>query len=219
MTNQQAGAGGRDGINRASDVVAAQVREIRGRRGLTVKALAARCCELGAAELTANVLVNIEVRRRDVSVDELLVLALALDAAPTHLLTPPPGADTGLRITATVQAAPGDARSWVYGDAPLPECNAAIYLQEAADRGEPMQGSPDARAAAVLSARAAALADQYEQEAQSFLGRVRTQVTDLVGCLEDSVKAGVSADDLVQVLETVKARVQPARSVTGPGTD
>jgi hypothetical protein len=56
--------------------------------------LAARCAELGAGHLTENVIENIESgrrdkqgrRRRDVTVDELLTLAVALNVAPVHLL-------------------------------------------------------------------------------------------------------------------------------------
>jgi hypothetical protein len=79
-----------------SDVVAARVREVRTRRGMKVADLAARCAELGAKQLTAQALYKLEGQReradrrpRPVSVDELLVLAVALDVAPVHLLVPP----------------------------------------------------------------------------------------------------------------------------------
>src|SRR5689334_15634159 len=90
MTDPWVKASGHGAGIRASDLIAAQVKQLRARRGLTVKELASRCAELGGGDLTVNVLTNIEVRRRDVSADELLLLALALDVAPTHLLAPPP---------------------------------------------------------------------------------------------------------------------------------
>jgi hypothetical protein len=42
---------------------------------------------LGAAHITRSFIANIESRRRGLSVDDLLVLALALDVRPTELLT------------------------------------------------------------------------------------------------------------------------------------
>jgi hypothetical protein len=58
------------------------------------------------------------------------------------------------------------------------------------------------------------LVEQYESEAQEFLGRVRRQVVDLVDYLQESVNNGVPSDELVQVLETVKTKVSPPQSAT-----
>lgn len=209
MTDAQVEAIGQSAGIRASDLIAGQLKQLRARRKLTVKDLAARCQELGGTELTANVLTNIEVRRRDVSADELLLLALALDVAPIHLLTPPPDAATGLAVTPDVVADPEAAALWVRGDAALLPSRAAAYLEYAAERAGPTgRGSSD-HAAAVLRARTAGLAAQYETEAQHFLTKVRQQVTDLVDYLHDSVTSGVPTDDLADVLESVKLRVQP----------
>src|SRR5687767_10614537 len=109
MTSRQRGAGK---TIRASDAVAALVKQLRLRRDMRVKDLADRCRDLGAEQLTANVLTNIEVRRRGVSVDELLVLALALDVAPAYLLTPG-DASTTIAVTAS-EAHPADAvEQWI----------------------------------------------------------------------------------------------------------
>jgi transcriptional regulator with XRE-family HTH domain len=104
MTYEQVRRSRHGSTIRTSDLVAIQVKQLRGRRGLTVKDLAGRCRALGAEELTANVLTNIEVRRRDVSVDELFVLALALDAAPVHLLTPSDDQPVDVAVTSSVVA-------------------------------------------------------------------------------------------------------------------
>jgi transcriptional regulator with XRE-family HTH domain len=103
-----------------SDVVAARVREVRGKRGMTVAELAARCAELGVPELTAQALYKLEQRRqgklrpRPVTVDELLVLALALDIAPVHLLA---GLDDQAPYPATpsVSVRAVVARRWMRG--------------------------------------------------------------------------------------------------------
>ena len=105
-----------------SDEVAARVRQWRKRRGWKPADLAARCAELGAADLTENIIENIESRSRrggtrrprPVTVDELLVLALALDIAPVHLLA---GMEdqAPCPVTPSVSVRAVVARRWVRG--------------------------------------------------------------------------------------------------------
>jgi transcriptional regulator with XRE-family HTH domain len=197
---------------RASDAVAALVKQLRLRRGVTVKDLAGKCRDLGAEQLTANVLTNIEVRRRDVSVDELLVLALALDVAPAYLLTPG-DASTSIAVTAS-EVHPADAvEQWILGTAPLLSSGSTPYVQYAIERAAG-RGQQTDHASALLRARTSGLVEQYEAEAQLFLGKVRNQVVDLVDFLHESVTNGVPADELALVLESVKNRVSPPPSVT-----
>jgi transcriptional regulator with XRE-family HTH domain len=105
-----------------SDIVAARVRQVRKRRDWSPADLAARCAELGAADLTENVIENIESRSaraskrpRPVTVDELLVLSLALNVAPLHLLVPPDDDSEPYPVTATVTKSRADVRRWARG--------------------------------------------------------------------------------------------------------
>ncbi len=112
-----------------SDVVAARVREVRGKRGkrgkrgMTVAALAARCAELGAPGLTAQALYKLEGRRNDpaerpprpVTVDELLILARALNTPPLHLLVPPDDDDAPTPVTPGTEVPAVAARRWIRG--------------------------------------------------------------------------------------------------------
>lgn len=74
------------------------VKASRQQRGWTAARLAQRCAETGAPEITTAVIANIETgrrdqdgrRRRDVTVDELVAFARALDMRPSELF-----ADTG----------------------------------------------------------------------------------------------------------------------------
>jgi transcriptional regulator with XRE-family HTH domain len=108
-----------------SDVVAARVREVRGKRKLTVAEVADRCAALGAPDLTAQALYKLEGRRpgklrpRPVTVDELLVLAAALNVAPVHLLVPPDDPDAPYRVTAKVTTRRFSARAWIRGIGPI----------------------------------------------------------------------------------------------------
>lgn len=108
----------------AGDAVAAQVRRYRLRRDLSVRQLAEECAALGAPQLTAASLGNIERgqdqdakrKRRDVTVDELMVLARALGVPPLLLMVP-------LDSQPAIELVPGevwgiwDAVRWVTGEA------------------------------------------------------------------------------------------------------
>jgi transcriptional regulator with XRE-family HTH domain len=77
-----------------SDVVAARLQQLRKRRGWTARQLAEACAATGSPQLTENVIANIEAgrrdehgrRRRDVTVDELVAFARALDVSVGLLL-------------------------------------------------------------------------------------------------------------------------------------
>lgn len=77
-----------------SDVVAVKVRALRDREDMTRADLAERCARLGWPQLTAPAIGNLETgrrggdgqRRREVTVDELVVLALAFGISPLELL-------------------------------------------------------------------------------------------------------------------------------------
>ncbi|MEU7164991.1 helix-turn-helix transcriptional regulator [Streptomyces morookaense] len=129
----------------ASEVVAERVQELRKRQGLTAKDLAERCRLIGALGLTASVIANIESgrrdlqgrRRRQVTLEEWLILAQALHVAPIHLMVPvddnarfeltpePPTPPHGLN-----REGAGWVREWIRGEAPLSFTNERIYRAE-----------------------------------------------------------------------------------------
>ena len=106
-----------------SDVAAAQVARLRKTAGLTREQLAARCADLGWPALTVGVVGSIETgrpdetgrRRREVTVDELAILAAALNVPPLQLIYP-------LGAQRVVEMLPGRitdvwvAYRWAYGD-------------------------------------------------------------------------------------------------------
>jgi transcriptional regulator with XRE-family HTH domain len=109
-----------------SDVVAARVRQIRKRRDWSPADLAGRCAALGAADLTENVIENIESRSaraskrpRPVTVDELLALAVALNVAPVHLLVPPDDPGRPYEVTSQVRDDRSGVRAWIRGIGPF----------------------------------------------------------------------------------------------------
>ena len=102
----------------ASDLAARRIRQVRGRHGWTVKELARRCKDAGAARLTASVITNLETRRRpgrEITVEELLALASVLQVPPL-LLIAPLGADETLEITPGHGKGSLDAAAWIADD-------------------------------------------------------------------------------------------------------
>lgn len=77
-----------------SEAVAIMLKRIRQRKGLSRKQLAKECAQLGAPELSISAIGRIETgrpdstgrRRKRISVDELFVLAHALQISPLGLL-------------------------------------------------------------------------------------------------------------------------------------
>lgn len=120
-----------------SEVVGERVKQARKRRGWKATQLAERCAEVGASDLTAQAIANIENgrkdretqrRRRHVTVDELLALALALDVAPVHLLTPLD--EGGYWVTKTRGIKVGLVRHWIRGTEPPPKGDRRVFFSE-----------------------------------------------------------------------------------------
>ena len=123
-------------LHAVSDVIADRIRDVREKRKLTVRDLAARCAAAGAPELTADALFKLETRRaspgglpRPVTADELMVLALVLNVAPVHLLVPTDDRPA-YQITPTVTADPGDVRAFIRGQQALGDADPRDYMAE-----------------------------------------------------------------------------------------
>lgn len=99
--------------------VAANLRELRARRRLTVRDLSARLAELGQPVLPSGV-TKIEGEQRRVDADDLVALALALDVTPNRLLlTAGAGKLETIRLTPVVQASEAAAWRWAVGERPM----------------------------------------------------------------------------------------------------
>ena len=105
-------------------MVAERVKHYRRRLGWSVRQLAEECAWLGAPQLTEASLGNIERgpggkrKRRDVTVDELMILGYALGVPPLLLMIPL-GENEPLRITSKAELHPHLAWDVTTGAAPL----------------------------------------------------------------------------------------------------
>lgn len=102
----------------ASDLAGERIRQVRQRRGWTVRELASRCTDVGASHITAAVITDLETRRRSsrkITIDELLVLAHVLEVPPVLLFVPLDDAEV-LEIAPGVELGALDAAAWVADD-------------------------------------------------------------------------------------------------------
>lgn len=154
-----------------SDAVAARVREVRTRRGITAAELAERCTALGLPRFTAQSVYKIEGQResesrppRRVTVDELLALALALNVAPVNLLIPPDDIDAPYRVTAAVSEQAAYVREWIRGEMPL---GAADPREFYAETDSARRYYDTEFGAAVAARQQAAARRRHDQESES----------------------------------------------------
>lgn len=105
-----------------AEVIAQRVRKFRAQRGWSVRQLAEECAKAGAPQLTIASLGNIERgqdpeakrKRRDVTVEELLVLGYVLNVPPVLLMLPYGELDE-VSILPSVRAHPIAALDWING--------------------------------------------------------------------------------------------------------
>lgn len=126
-----------------SEVLARRLKDLRKRRGWSLQQLAEECAAAGADRLTENAIENIEHgrrdkggrRRRDLTVEEWLVLAYVLDVAPIHLLIPI-DADESTPYQVVPKGGPSSAihvRAWIRGLEPIGLVNPKLYFAEVPD--------------------------------------------------------------------------------------
>ncbi len=87
-----------DGTRDTAAAVAANLKAVRRRRGLTVRQLSERLKELGAPILPSGI-TKIEQGDRRVDVNDLMALAAALNISPARLLLPDVGERDLIQIT------------------------------------------------------------------------------------------------------------------------
>jgi transcriptional regulator with XRE-family HTH domain len=101
----------------ASDLAGIGVRQARQRHNWTAKDLADRCAAAGAPQITPTVITNLETRRRktrEITLDEVLVLAHVLEVPPLQLVVPQ-NASEELEVVPGVNLDALAAADWIAG--------------------------------------------------------------------------------------------------------
>lgn len=107
---------------------------------MSQEGLAARCAELGAPSVDRSVIANLEAgRRKRVTIEEVMALALALDATPLALLVPSEE-EARVAITQTRDASARELASWLGAIDPLDGQDPDVF-DETAEGVDAMVGS------------------------------------------------------------------------------
>ncbi|WP_108986970.1 helix-turn-helix domain-containing protein [Streptomyces coelicoflavus] len=110
------------------DTIRARTKQLRGHRGWTAAELGARLKPYGL-RWDRSIVANFEAgRRRTVSVNELLALALVFDVAPVNLLVPVN--DAPYQVAANRVEDADTVRAWVRGQKPLPGVDERTFFGE-----------------------------------------------------------------------------------------
>ncbi|MGV0050790.1 helix-turn-helix domain-containing protein [Mycobacterium colombiense] len=105
-------------VEQVRETLGANIARIRGMRGMTVRDLSARLQTLGL-RLSPSGVSEVETVRRKVSVDELLVIAIALNTSIIDLLTPADAVPLGV-AEGVEPLQPAWLEPWLRGEIPLP---------------------------------------------------------------------------------------------------
>ncbi|MFI1394095.1 helix-turn-helix domain-containing protein [Streptomyces sp. NPDC020681] len=101
------------------EAVALNVRTLRNRRNMTIYALSGVLARIGRP-ITPSAIAKIEKQQRQVTVDDLVALAAALDVSPLALLLPTVGSgQEGVRLAEDLEVTAAAAWEWADGQKPL----------------------------------------------------------------------------------------------------
>jgi len=205
MTSQDARRTGQT----VTQLTVSRLKAIRRRRGLSAPQLAARCAQLGAPEISGNVVANIESGRRQVNLDQLAALALALDVSPTHLLEADP--DASVQVTSTAQPDSPTWQAWLYARAPLPATNEAAFWAYCLEHPQ----DADASQALIEMARQQStrtthrIVAEMQEQSEARLAQVRSLAHHALDMIEEAA-AGSTQD--------VRDAITLARQLLEPGS-
>ncbi len=168
----------------ASAVVAERIRQLRKEKRWTQTDLAEAVTGFGHP-MHQTAIAKIEAKQRKVSVEDLLVLALALDVPPP-LLFLPFDRDEDLALTPTTATYPWRVWEWLHGEEPLPSRNtpewhrgsepALLYANVRDDQKQ------------VNRARLAIRTAEYEGD-QEAISRAKRRYVEALTALDEALEA------------------------------
>ena len=202
-----------------SDIVADRIRTARKRRGWSAQELADRLATAGSPELSMFVISNIESgrrkadgkRRRDVSVDELFVIACVLGVPPIHLLVPAAESEIPVEVAPGVQVSkPELMLRWIRGDETLPGIDPRGYFAATLEHVQAPDGQQTLAEYTrnVLHDQAREIVEQFNTEAEQLADRARQRMSTLTESLEQAINSGATGEELRDLLRTMGQKDQ-----------
>jgi transcriptional regulator with XRE-family HTH domain len=200
-----------------SDVAATRIRTARKRRGWSAQELADRLAAAGAPELSMFVISNIESgrrkadgkRRREVTVDELFLIAYVLGVPPIHLLVPAEESETPVEVAPNVRVDKSDLMlRWIRGDQTLPGVDPRGYFAATLEHVQAPDGQQTLAEYTrnVLHDQAREIVEQFNSEAEQLAARARDRVSALTESLEQAISSGATGEELQALLREISKK-------------
>ncbi len=200
-----------------SDVAATRIRTARKRRGWSAQELADRLAAAGAPELSMFVISNIESgrrkadgkRRREVTVDELFLIAYVLGVPPIHLLVPAEESETPVEVAPNVHVDKPDLMlRWIRGDQTLPGVDPRGYFAATLEHVQAPDGQQTLAEYTrnVLHDQAREIVEQFNSEAEQLAARARDRVSALTESLEQAISSGATGEELQALLREISKK-------------
>ena len=201
-----------------SDIVAQRIKTARKRRGWSAQELADRLAAAGAPELSMFVISNIESgrrkdgrRRREVSVDELFLIAYVLGVPPIHLLVPAEGGEESVEVAPGVWVdKPELMLRWIRGDQTLPGIDPRGFFAATLEHVQAPDGQQTLAEYTrnVLHDQAREIVEQFNAEAEQMADRAKQRVLALSERLEQAIDSGASGEELRELLRSMGEKDQ-----------
>ncbi|RKR88280.1 hypothetical protein BDK92_2589 [Micromonospora pisi] len=177
--------------------------------GISTYQLADRLAAMtgGGTKLSANVLQNLEAGRRQqaVTVEEMLLLSLALGVPPEFFLAPPEGDRVQLAPAVVIDSEAFLA--WVRGRQPLPLTDSTQYEQVSAEVLGDTGSTTNADLKSEFLRNAAGMLDDFLADSDQIIRQTRGQVRDLLQDLRTAVDGETSREDLLKTIDSYLARL------------
>ena len=150
-------------------------------------------------------------RRRDVSVDELFLIAYVLGVPPIHLLVPAEGNEEPVEVAPGVRVdKPELMLRWIRGDQTLPGIDPRGFFAATLEHVQAPDGQQTLAEYTrnVLHDQAREIVEQFNAEAEQLTDRARQRMSALTESLEQAINGGATGEELRELLRTMGERDQ-----------
>ncbi|HTJ68766.1 MAG TPA: helix-turn-helix transcriptional regulator [Actinospica sp.] len=198
-----------------SDVVGDRIRATRKRRGWSAQKLADQLAAAGAPELSMFVISNIESgrrkadgkRRREVSVDELFLIAYVLGVPPVHLLVPDEDSETPVEVAPGARVdGPNLMLRWIRGDQTLPGVDPRGFFAATLEHVQAPDGQQTLAEYTrnVLQNQAREIVGQLNAQTKELADQAAQRVSSLAERLDQAISSGATGEELQALLREVQ---------------
>lgn len=148
-------------------------------------------------------------RRREVTVDELFLIAYVLGVPPIHLLVPAEESETPVEVAPNVRVDKPDLMlRWIRGDQTLPGVDPRGYFAATLEHVQAPDGQQTLAEYTrnVLHDQAREIVEQFNSEAEQLAARARDRVSALTESLEQAISSGATGEELQALLREISKK-------------